>query len=332
MKKAGLIDKSTHYNVIKVLTMILVVFAHAGRMYTGDGVVTPINQSHLICSLTEYIYGFHMPLFLAASGMVYGLCIDDLGKYKEPLPFIKNKAVRLLIPYLFFGLAVVATTMVFFGFSDKSYLEYCIDGIILAKNCRHLWYILVLFEIFLICTLAKNALQKTFTIPIITLLLLVASYFSSEVTVVFHLGNLCNYAIYFYLGYLLNRYYEKVIKILKNPISMIIFLAASILLKDSEIWVLRLILGLSGCAFAIGLTKYFPEFLTKTKLFIKANKNGFGIYLFHPMIVYITFCFFGDKNINAILLCLFVTAFAYILSWLLTVLFRKIRLGVLIGE
>lgn len=63
--------------------IILVVFAH-----------TPIPAK-----LSSYIYSFHVPLFFIISGfLLYS------GLSKKPADFIKNKVLRLAVPYLFFSL------------------------------------------------------------------------------------------------------------------------------------------------------------------------------------------------------------------------------------
>lgn len=118
-------DKSNHYDAIKFVATFLVVLAHASRMYTGTGVVIPYNASDGLDHLTNIIYSFHMPLYMSVSGMVYALCIHDYQKYQDTARFLKNKAVRLLIPYLFFGIFYVAPVMCLLGFTDQSYLRYC---------------------------------------------------------------------------------------------------------------------------------------------------------------------------------------------------------------
>ena len=185
-------DKSHYYNKLKFFSTILVVFAHASRMYTGDGVVTPINSSPLLELITRAIYSFHMPLFISISGMVYGYSVDELNKYNDSLMFLKKKAIRLLCPYLFFGLCYVAPVMVAYNFTDYSYFDYCVHGILLVKNSRHLWYIIVLFEIFAVSTIFKSVLQnKKIYISMITVMVLfVVALFSYRLPGIFQVSNL----------------------------------------------------------------------------------------------------------------------------------------------
>ena len=64
----------------------------------------------------------------------------------------------------------------------------------------------------------------------------------------------------------------------------------------------------------------------------KQIKNGFGIYLFHPMIIYVLYVWLGQRDIQPWVLCIGIAAAAYLASDYLTRLLRRCRLGVLIGE
>ena len=94
-------DRTFVYDMAKILTTLLVVLAHATRMYTTTGAIHPINKSLLLANVTEYIYQFHMPLFILLSGCIYDYCLTK-GRYKANINFLIGKARRLLIPYLFF--------------------------------------------------------------------------------------------------------------------------------------------------------------------------------------------------------------------------------------
>ena len=105
---------SRAYDAGKAVAIVLVVLAHVTRWYTGQGVNTPVQPSRPLALLTDYIYMFHMPLFIFVSGCVYGICIDK-GKYTNNVKFLLNKARRLLIPYYIWGMLVIAPFMVGVG-------------------------------------------------------------------------------------------------------------------------------------------------------------------------------------------------------------------------
>ncbi len=325
--------RENHYNALKFFATILVVFAHASRMYTGEGVVNPINTSTLLDNATRFIYSFHMPLFIAISGMIYGHCIEDLDKYKDTGKFLVNKMKRLLIPYLFFGLFYVAPVMVVYGFTGDSYFKYCFYGILLSRDSRHLWYIGTLFGIFVV-SLFANKIVKGCNIYLsfaILALLLLLSVFSHKLTGNLQISNCAYYLVYFYLGYFYNRYYEKLYIIHKLPALIILFFIQILAFKLNIVFV-KYLSALVGGLVCISLTSYMKMQFMNNRFVKVLSKNGFGIYLFHPMIIYILYYYLGGLDINPIVLCVGITVVSYFLSVLLTEIFRKARLTLLIGE
>lgn len=323
--------KSKKYDIMKVLVTVLVVIAHSTRMYTGNGVITPANPSTNLSYITRFIYAFHMPLYICISGMVYGMCIDDFDKYKDTRKFIVNKAKRLLIPYYVFGLLWVAPVMTLFNFTDRSFIMYSITGIGIARNSRHLWFIFVLFLLFVISALCRNHIQKFkpyFALP----LLLLLSYFSKYVPPYFLLNELFYYSLFFYLGYIFNRSYDKIGKICKHPIILILSSVCIALLCRENIWIFRIIVALAGIFLVIGIVEYINVKLYETKPFKALKQNGFGVYLFHPMIIYVLYYYWGPLNINPYILSSLIIVISYCISHIATTIIRKIRLGVIIGE
>lgn len=329
-----MIEKTDHYNLLKFFATILVVVAHSSRMYTGEGVVNPANPSLVLDYLTKFIYSFHMPLFIAISGMVYGFCIENLGKYNNSFKFIKNKVVRLLIPFIFFGFFYVAPVMVLCGFTESSYFSYCVNGIILVKNSRHLWYLTVLFEIFVATIVVKPIIQKKniFIDVSVIVVLLVISIFSYKLPGIFQISNFGYYLLYFYLGYYFNRYYETLIKVIRNPICIIVMFVITVVTYNYSHVIIKILKALTGSLFFVGVTSHINKAFMTKRFVIMMNKDGFGIYLFHPMIIYVLYYCLGSKNVNPIVLCFGIAIVAYLLSVVFTEIFRKVHLGIVMGE
>ncbi len=319
--------------MIKVFATILVVFAHCSRMYTGLGVVQPAVPSEFLDVLTDLIYAFHMSLFMCVSGMVYGLCIDDFGKYKNSGKFVVNKAKRLLIPYFFFGIFYVAPVMCFFDFTDKSYFDYCLSGIIMGENTRHLWYILALFLIFMLCAVIhrfSDKIRKNHILVFAFLAVLIGlSFLASRVPNKFGLYHFVKYLHFFYAGVVINRYKEGFTKICKNPFSLVAFAAVFAVAFYFEISELS---AYSAILLIFGLSDIVSDKFCSNKFYQGLKKNGFGVYLFHPMIIYVLFYCLGKYSINPFVLCFGIFAASYALSYLLTEIMRRIKLGILIGE
>lgn len=324
-------EKSKQYDLIKTITTVLVVIAHATRMYTGQGVITPTNPSDFLSYITKLVYSFHMPLFMCTSGMVYGMCIDDLEKYNDRKEFIINKSIRLLIPYYVIGFLVVAPVMTILDFTNDSYIRYVILGIGTVTNSRHLWYIFVLYLIFLICAFCKKTLQTTkplFILPI----LLICSFCSQYVTGRFQLNMLLYYSIFFYLGYLINKNYQNLVRCCRNPL---IILGSGIILAilcTNNVWIIKVVIALFGIIFLLGIIQYVRPNFYNNNLYNTMKKNTFGVYLFHPMIIYVLFYFWKNSTLNPILLCSIIILSSYLLSHIITNFIRTIKLGIIIGE
>ena len=134
----------------------------------GIGIILVI-MGHLLYSsdipwLNQIIYSFHMPLFFILSGYV---------QKKEFKPgFIKNRAKRLLIPYIAFsimGILYFGLRLIHQGLSIPEILAdfLYVNG---EVSNHPLWFLIVLFEISVIIRMMEYPRRST-TIQIILLLL-----------------------------------------------------------------------------------------------------------------------------------------------------------------
>ena len=137
------------WGIMKSLAILLVVLGHVTRMYTPQGLLHIGVYPSLIQYITSFIYSFHMPAFFAVSGAVYYINKVEKGKYSNQTYFILNKVKRLLVPYAFFAILWVFPTMWIMGYVDNPF-NYFFESYVLGLNTRHLWFLIVLFEIFII--------------------------------------------------------------------------------------------------------------------------------------------------------------------------------------
>ena len=80
--------------------------------------------------------------------------------------------------------------------------------------------------------------------------------------------------------------------------------------------------GLGPCS------KYFRRF----QVYQRISKNAFGIYLFHPVLIYSLLYITQKLSINPWVLATSTFILSFILSSYLTTFFRTIKLGWAIGE
>lgn len=194
------LNSSRVYDVAKMIAVLLVVLAHATRMHTPYGAFSPMNKASKLWILTEYIYQFHMPLFIFLSGAIWGACIQR-GKYENKTAFLLTKTKRLLIPYCVFGLLYVAPVMCLLGVTDLGFLRYCIDGIIVSRDARHLWYLLALFWIFAFMIIFRKVLLKHWAFRLFAVILSTGLYFHCGwVPDILQLWGACKYLVFFVSG------------------------------------------------------------------------------------------------------------------------------------
>lgn len=319
------------YSVLKVCAVVLVVLAHTTRMYTASGAIH-MGENAILTAITTFIYRFHMPLFIFLSGTIYQICITN-GKYKSIKAFFCNKLKRLMIPYFAFGILYVAPVVVYTGVTTYSYPRYVMEGIILSHDSRHLWFLWTLFVIFIITRALKSIFDRfRFALPCLTILAIVVSaihdgHFPAWFSIVY----VAQYYCYFLMGCL----FESNTK-LKNMLNQYWYIAIPYFIvlifarKNGGIYdIVFAVLGII-MSYCIG-TKSI-EHISKFRLYAQLQDTSMGIYLFHPMIIYI--CFYHIKNIpvNPYVSCVTVFVFALALSYILTKIIKKLHLSVFIGE
>lgn len=324
--------KQNDYAVIKVIATILVVFAHVTRFYSYGGGVIKVNPDFFLHYVTSFIYSFHMPLFIFVSGAVYSVCINREGKYTDFRKFLKDKFKRLMIPYFAFGIFYVTPVMILLKITDLSQIEYILKNIVLSLDARHLWFLWTLFFIFVTFRLFRSVIVGN-KIVVGSVLFLLA-VFSSKMPVLLELRNIIYYIFFFWLGYEFDSKKNEIDKILDGKRYLVIFewLFISFVVLYTYNNILNLITSCVGILMSYQIIKGLKKYVIMFKYYDVLLKDSFGIYLFHPMIVYVLFYFFGKYNSNPFLFCVIVFIIAIIVSDVLTKLIRALKIGIIIGE
>lgn len=236
--------------------------------------------------------GARMPLFLFISGYLFSHLLNNKGKYTSYSNFILNKGKRLIIPYLVFA------TLLMLSHHSFSWSN-------LAKGYWHLWFILMLFWSFLITWPLKY-----FNKPSIHLFLLIvftACSFYAKPNIEFGIKYLAYYYIWFYWGYILVLYKQK-LKFLFNTkaitISIGIWFTTCFVRDYFGIPYEHLMLltrYISNLAFIIAMfasIRLLTEkgILNEHPFIEQLNINSYGIYIAHIWII--TLLFNGSSPIN----------------------------------
>lgn len=164
------------FDIAKAICIILVAIGH----YLPDGVPLWYKQIH------DWIYMFHMPLFMFASGYIYNVFKKD----ETYGTFIWKKFRRLMVPYFFVSVLVITLKLLM---QDGMSVEHPVGRtaylrcFYLPEAGTFLWFVWSLFSIFCIIPFFKTPLSHVILFLLAALLqywrsLTLPSIFSVDMT------------------------------------------------------------------------------------------------------------------------------------------------------
>ena len=197
----------------RTLTMLLVIIGHCTYItlmtpYGGICYLSSISPKEysfgwkLLSTIVGFIYTFHMPLFMMLSGVCFNLTIHKVTDVKT---FVRNKARRLLIPFLFTTLLLSVPLKYMSGYYSESanVLKDIVLGQFLLMGNSHLWFVVSLFWIFLIyygsCKI--HVIDKRWFLPSLVCVSIVAAYFVNKGIEFLGIFAAFKHLVYFALGF-----------------------------------------------------------------------------------------------------------------------------------
>lgn len=143
---------------VKTILMLLVVFYHSILFWSGDWFTKdPAFESAVLSVLAKWMNSFHIYGFALVSGYIFYYLKYEKGRYQAFGPFVLNKAKRLLVPYVTVLLLwVLPVQYSFFRYNAGTIVK----NYILAVNPNQLWFLLMLFNVFLLAWLLSDYLAK----------------------------------------------------------------------------------------------------------------------------------------------------------------------------
>ena len=141
-------------------------------------------------------------MLVFVSGAIYYYCRKNKEKYKSLKGLVSNKFKRLIVPFLTIGLFYSIPIKYLIGNIEKGTLLNSIRDFLIGLNTGHLWYLLMLFDIFILFYLyEKFILNKKYSvivnIAVFTLMYVCSGFFTSLLLI----NRAIQYSIFFYLGY-----------------------------------------------------------------------------------------------------------------------------------
>ncbi len=311
------------YDLLRFVLVLLVVIGHCAY-YKIDTIYGGINYfsnnnypaiKYLLDGIVSFIYTFHMPLFFALSGALF---VHTVNKTNNISILIRNKFKRLIIPFFAVALLYSIPLKYFSNYyiNSSNLLKDIIVGQLFIQGNNYLWFLPTLFFIFIIIYLLERTKLSVKTKIIIYLGL---NLLKDLIPIVL-IAQIVKYLIYFYIGFLFEKYKNKIIDYIYNHqakiiliIYMIIFyiiinILNFIIHKYYFNIIFKIVISfLKAISIALALLlilTFVHEISKKLKIknnkFINLiNKYSFGIYLFSdPLNYLILFIFANILGIN----------------------------------
>lgn len=148
----GQTKRFTEISIMRVLAMIMIIAFHSMCFYNGRWEKVGAITIPFWTKTSVILDTIDLNMFVFISGYLYGYLYIFRNKYRHPSVVIRDKAIRLLIPYLFWGIPMV----VVWPWNTWSNLLYGIG---------HLWFLLMLFGVFTLTVILQmlNAQRIRFT-------------------------------------------------------------------------------------------------------------------------------------------------------------------------
>lgn len=191
-------DRDTYIDSLKGLLIILVVFGHTIDAYRG--------QSHLMTAIYNFIYSFHMPLFIFISG--YFSKTSDTNK-------IRRQVFILLETYIIF--------QIFRQVIPSIYHMTSIKGLIynILSPGWALWYLASLITWKIVTPLLNKFISRNLLIPMSIVVCLIAG-FTSKIGYPLSLSRTLFFYPFFLLGYYANKSWIDKFRSLPKILSFVI--------------------------------------------------------------------------------------------------------------
>lgn len=258
------------------------------------GHFTPEYMPDVYQHLKDFVYLFHMPLFMLIAGFLFENSITRCQGDMRIFPFIRKKFFRLMIPYLFLSFCIAALNAGLQQFMsvkvsvDKDYL-YRIFYENVGGSATFLWFLYTLFIIFILAIFSikipKGRIMLFFIaciLPFITL------------TPVLYLNSVGLFLFYFCSGQIFYKFVFRKIFLCRQFIlvCLLVFIGFYIVRSIIDLYFIEIsakyLCGLSACIIILYISHGVSLKKSKISDILRCiGKYSSYIYLLHMMGVYV---------------------------------------------
>lgn len=188
---------------IDICKGLAILFVYLGHSILYYPYVESISNSVFFNIISRSIASFNMPLFFVISGFLF------YGTRKSTMDIIKNKTIKLLVPYLVCMAIVIISKQLLpsgMAYNQQNGLINILKNVFLYGGDR--WFVYVLFFIFIIVALLKKILTQ----PIIFLCMIVSAILSllNFLPHIFLINEIVRFLFFFLLGCVYKNNYQKI--------------------------------------------------------------------------------------------------------------------------
>ncbi len=322
---------------IRSLAIILVVLGHSIILYSSDWNLYQTSISVSFLDRLKWIIDvLQMPLFFSLAGYLF---VFTHQKKCGLLQLSKNKALRLLVPYVSIGILWLLPIRLLVGFPSYRGMSVTkfLWKLLTSEDVGNLWFLPALFLMFVLSELILSIAEKipgVRKIPAIFLCVTALGLYLEGYCIGFGYPPLLgafNYLIWFSLGYLLNTYSKLLKRTYDIPLIKwgLLLLNVALYAYCCVVGSVRVLVSLLLRDLCV-INAYGAMPRCTCRIIEKVDRNSFGIYLFHSPLIYFTFSMIPNASPIIVIFINFVVfgVFAYELTGLI----RKTKLKVLIGE
>ena len=346
--------KIVEYDVLRVLLTLIVVIGHCAYVVIESScgginyadMVQGSRIQFLINANNYVIYTFHMPCFIALSGAVYSMQIQQ-GKSQKFGEFCLNKAKRLIIPFFAVGLLYSIPLKYLTGYwSDSEHpLKDIFTGQILLQGNSHLWYLACLYLIFLIFWIYSRLERYRGGGAVMSagIILLYVFHVSTPLHLV---NNVLNYLLWFWMGYQFEKQREQLNLRISRRICLVLVTVFMLLagvdvvfwkeFSDSSILrtcvhnLHRIVAAAAGSAAVYAVSYLLSRGrLPENSLFQRCSRASLGVYLYSDplnyVILFLVHLLLNGSNPELVAALLFVlrVSLTFLISFLFTEFLQK---------
>ncbi len=328
---------------IRAIAILIVAFGHSIILYDPSwGIYHSVFDVPFLIAVKSVINMIQMPLFFSISGYCFYFLFKSKSEFlrkdlfKDVCGFLRKKAKRLLIPAAVVAFAWMLPIRILAQYPNWQRLsidEICVQ-ILSGRDMGHLWYLLVLFEIFIVAYIVIRifpaCVDKFRVVVVILTILLALSVASVKIPWILQMKNFAANLVWFYLGFVINKFgYEfRFVKLrCLFPVLLVAFIVLSFYIRGGIVS----LLVQKVCSFLAVASAYSFSCNKENKIINVISKDSFGIYLFHSPMLYMLFRYGGDMNPATVILIGFAVIMPVTIA--MTELIRKTRfLKFIIGE